>query len=48
MEVADLKTRKKLLEKGEKLKDRNRKFGNATPSVLLIVAKKPSTSKLSA
>jgi len=48
MEVTDLKTRKKLLEKGEKLKERNRKFGNATPSVLLIVAKKPSTLELSA
>ena len=48
MEVADLKTRKKLLEKGEKLKERNRKFGNSAPSVLFIVAKKPSTLKLSA
>ena len=48
MEVADLKTRKKLVEKGEKLKERNRKFGNAHPSVLLIVAKKPSTLKSSA
>jgi len=45
--VADLKTRKKLQEKGEKLKERNRKFGNAHPSVLLIVAKKPSILKLS-
>jgi len=42
MKVADLKTRMKLQEKGEKLKERNRKFGNAHPSVLLIVAKKPS------
>jgi hypothetical protein len=48
MEVADPKTRKKLLEKGEKLKERNRKFGNAPPSTLLIVAKKPFTFKSSA
>ena len=43
-EVADLKTRKKLLEKGEKLKERNRKFGTTPPSTLLIVAKKPSNA----
>jgi ubiquinone/menaquinone biosynthesis C-methylase UbiE len=45
MEVADRKTRKKLLEKGEKLKERNKKFGNAPPSTLLIVAKKPSNAR---
>ncbi|MGD8545432.1 MAG: methyltransferase domain-containing protein [Candidatus Bathyarchaeota archaeon] len=41
MKISDLETRKKLLKKGEKLKERNRKFGNAHPSVLLIIAKKP-------
>jgi len=40
--VADPRTRMKLQEQGEKLKERNRKFGNTHPSVLLIVAKKPS------
>lgn len=40
--VADPRSRMKLQEQGEKLKERNRKFGNAHPSVLLIVAKKPS------
>jgi ubiquinone/menaquinone biosynthesis C-methylase UbiE len=40
--ITDLTARMKLQEKGEKLKERNRKFGNAHPSVLLIIAKNPS------
>ena len=43
MKISDLKTRKKLLKRGERLKARNRKFGNAHPSVLLVVAKKTRT-----
>jgi ubiquinone/menaquinone biosynthesis C-methylase UbiE len=39
--ITDRTARMKLQEKGEKLKERNRKFGNAHPSVLLIIAKNP-------
>lgn len=46
--VADPRTRVKLQRKGEKLKERNREFGNAHPSVLLIVARKPSKLHISA
>jgi len=40
-EIADPKTRAKLQKIGEKLKERNRKFGNAHPSVLLAIGRKP-------
>ena len=39
-DIADPKTRKNLQKKGEELKERNREFGNATPSTLLAVGKK--------
>ena len=39
-EVADLKARLKLQKIGEELKERNRKFGHAHPSVLLVIGRK--------
>lgn len=39
-EVADLKTRIRLRKIGEELKERNRKFGNAHPSTLLVIGRK--------
>jgi len=39
-DVADPETRTKLQEKGEELKKRNREFGNASPSVLLVIGRK--------
>ena len=39
-EVADPKTRIRLQKIGEELKERNRKFGNAHPSVLLAIGRK--------
>jgi ubiquinone/menaquinone biosynthesis C-methylase UbiE len=40
-QIAEPETRRKLQKKGDELKERNRKFGNAHPSVLLVIAKKP-------
>jgi len=40
MEIADLKARVSLQKTGEGLKEKNRKFGNAHPSVLLAIAGK--------
>jgi len=39
--ITDPKTRANLQKKGEELKKRNRKFGNANTSVLLAVGRKP-------
>ena len=39
-EIADPKVRTKLQEKGEELKKRNREFGNANPSTLLVIGRK--------
>jgi len=39
-DIADPETRTKLQEKGEELKKRNREFGNASPSVLLVIGRK--------
>ena len=39
-EVADPKARIRLQKIGEELKERNRKFGNAHPSVLLVIGRK--------
>jgi ubiquinone/menaquinone biosynthesis C-methylase UbiE len=41
-EVADPKSRIRLQKIGEELKERNRKFGNAHPSVLLAIGRKPA------
>jgi len=43
-EIADPEARVRLQENGEALKERNRKFGNAQPSVLLAVGRKPLES----
>ena len=40
-EIAEPKARLRLQKKGEELKERNRKFGNAHPSVLLAIGRKP-------
>jgi len=40
-DIVDPETRTKLQKKGEELKKRNRKFGNANTSVLLAVGRKP-------
>jgi len=42
--VADLNARTRLQKIGEELKERNRKFGNAIPSVLLAIGKKAGAS----
>ena len=39
-EIADPRIRTKLQEKGEELKKRNRNFGNANPSTLLVIGRK--------
>lgn len=39
-DIADPETRENLQKKGEELKERNKEFGNATPSTLLVVGKK--------
>jgi len=39
-DIADPKTRAALQEKGEALKKRNREFGNANPSTLLVIGRK--------
>ena len=39
-EIADPKIRMKLQEKGEELKKRNREFGNANPSTVLVIGRK--------
>jgi ubiquinone/menaquinone biosynthesis C-methylase UbiE len=39
-EIADPRIRTKLQEKGEELKKRNREFGNANPSTLLVVGRR--------
>ena len=39
-DVADPETRKDLQKRGEDLKERNKEFGNATPSTLLAIGKK--------
>jgi len=39
-DIADPETRKNLQKKGEELKERNKEFGNATPSTLFAVGKK--------
>jgi hypothetical protein len=40
-EIAEPKARLRLQKKGEELKERNRKFGNAHPSILLAIGRKP-------
>jgi ubiquinone/menaquinone biosynthesis C-methylase UbiE len=40
-EIADPKTRIRLQKIGKELKERNKKFGNAHPSVLLVIGRKP-------
>ncbi|UCC33887.1 MAG: hypothetical protein JSW53_02480 [Candidatus Bathyarchaeota archaeon] len=44
-EVADPEARIKLQKMGEELKERNRRFGNAHPSVLLAIGKKTITPR---
>lgn len=39
-DIADLETRSSLQKRGEELKERNKEFGNANPSLLLAVGKK--------
>ncbi len=39
-EIANLKIRTELQKKGEELKKRNREFGNANPSTLLVIGRK--------
>ena len=39
-EIADPKVRIRLQKKGEELKKRNREFGNANPSTLLVIGRK--------
>jgi hypothetical protein len=39
-EIANPEIRTKLQEKGEELKKRNREFGNANPSTLLVIGRK--------
>jgi len=39
-DITDPETRRNLQKKGEELKERNKEFGNATPSTLLAVGKK--------
>lgn len=39
-EIADLRIRTRLQEKGEELKKRNREFGNANPSTLLAIGRR--------
>jgi len=40
-DIADTETRTSLQKKGEELKERNKEFGNANPSTLLAIGKKP-------
>jgi len=39
-DIAEPETRTRLQKKGEELKERNRKYGNASPSTLLAIGKK--------
>jgi len=44
-DIPDPETRLRLQKKGEELKERNKQFGNAHPSTLLAVGKKPSSTQ---